>query len=94
MFTKVLTVKMLGSKSVGFLQGCEPVVAIYLSLTARLCRFNYILFIQRLLDSTSPDYRDGYDPDRRVIGLDMYVQCSVPFQHNDAPIQRTCIAQV
>ncbi|KAK4948598.1 hypothetical protein LTR10_012602 [Elasticomyces elasticus] len=42
----------------------------------RLCppvpnRFNYILFIQRLLDNTSPDFRDGYDPDRQVIGLDI-----------------------
>ncbi|KEF57590.1 uncharacterized protein A1O9_05508 [Exophiala aquamarina CBS 119918] len=33
--------------------------------------FNYILFIQQLLDSTSPDFRDGHDPDRRVIGLDI-----------------------
>ncbi|KAI1625895.1 ribosomal RNA large subunit methyltransferase F [Exophiala viscosa] len=42
----------------------------------RLCppvpnRFNYILFIQRLLDCTSPDFRDGYNPDRQVIGLDV-----------------------
>ncbi|KIX04091.1 uncharacterized protein Z518_07644 [Rhinocladiella mackenziei CBS 650.93] len=42
----------------------------------RLCppvpnRFNYILFIQRLLDSTSPDFHDGFDPGRQVIGLDI-----------------------
>lgn len=36
------------------------------------CRLNYILWIQDLLDSTSSDYRDDYDPDRDVIGLDMY----------------------
>ncbi|KAL2405878.1 Psilocybin synthase [Exophiala dermatitidis] len=42
----------------------------------RLCppvpnRFNYILFIQRLLDDTSPDWHEGYDPNRTVIGLDI-----------------------
>ncbi|KAJ9614214.1 hypothetical protein H2200_002350 [Cladophialophora chaetospira] len=42
----------------------------------RLCppvpsRFNYILFIQRLLDSTSPDFHEGFDPKRQVIGLDI-----------------------
>lgn len=42
----------------------------------RLCppvpnRFNYILFVQRLLDSTSDDYNDKLDNDRKVIGLDM-----------------------
>ncbi|KIW14116.1 hypothetical protein PV08_06897 [Exophiala spinifera] len=42
----------------------------------RLCppvpnRFNYILFIQRLLDTTSPDFHEGFDPDRQVIGLDI-----------------------
>lgn len=36
-------------------------------------RLNYILWIQDLLDSTSSDYRDDYDPDRDVTGLDMYV---------------------
>jgi len=35
------------------------------------CSFNYILFIQRLLDTTAPDFHDGYDPDRQVIGLDI-----------------------
>lgn len=39
----------------------------------RFCRFNYVLFIQRLLDSTSPDLHEGYDPERGVTGLDMYV---------------------
>jgi 23S rRNA (adenine1618-N6)-methyltransferase len=41
-------------------------------------RLNYILWLQDLLDSTSPDYRDGYDPDRDVTGLDMYVTASEP----------------
>lgn len=34
-------------------------------------RFNYILFAQRLLDSTQDNYNEKYDPNRRVIGLDM-----------------------
>ncbi|KAL8823809.1 MAG: hypothetical protein Q9170_008315, partial [Blastenia crenularia] len=43
----------------------------------RLCppvpnRFNYILWIQDLIDTTSEDFRDAYDPEREVIGLDMY----------------------
>jgi hypothetical protein len=42
----------------------------------RLCppvpnRFNYILFIQRLLDDTSPEFHEGYDRERQVLGLDM-----------------------
>ncbi|EXJ54089.1 hypothetical protein A1O7_09426 [Cladophialophora yegresii CBS 114405] len=42
----------------------------------RLCppvpnRFNYTLFIQRLLDDTSPDFHQGYDPERQVLGLDI-----------------------
>ncbi|KIW94772.1 uncharacterized protein Z519_04749 [Cladophialophora bantiana CBS 173.52] len=42
----------------------------------RLCppvpnRFNYILFIQSLLDSTSPSFHQGFDPERQVIGLDI-----------------------
>lgn len=42
----------------------------------RLCppvpnRFNYILWIQELLDTTSDDYRDAYDPEREIIGLDI-----------------------
>ncbi|OCT46133.1 DUF890 domain protein [Cladophialophora carrionii] len=42
----------------------------------RLCppvpnRFNYILFIQRLLDDTSPDFHQGYDRERQVLGLDI-----------------------
>lgn len=40
---------------------------------ANSSRLNYILWIQDLLDSTSSDYRDDYDPDRDVTGLDMYV---------------------
>lgn len=36
-------------------------------------RLNYVLFIQQLIDTTSPDYRDRLDSDRRVIGIDMYV---------------------
>ncbi|RMZ90422.1 hypothetical protein DV736_g2358, partial [Chaetothyriales sp. CBS 134916] len=42
----------------------------------RLCppvpnRFNYILFLQRLLDSTSPTFRDSHDPRRRIVGIDI-----------------------
>jgi 23S rRNA (adenine1618-N6)-methyltransferase len=42
----------------------------------RLCppipnRWNYVSWIQGLIDSTSPDYSDRYDPDRKVIGLDI-----------------------
>jgi 23S rRNA (adenine1618-N6)-methyltransferase len=45
----------------------------------RLCppvpnRFNYVLWIQDLLDSTSDDFRERYDPTRKVIGLDMSVE--------------------
>ncbi|KAF2713075.1 hypothetical protein K504DRAFT_472549 [Pleomassaria siparia CBS 279.74] len=42
----------------------------------RLCppvpnRWNYVAWIQALLDTTSPTYRDEYDPDRKVVGLDV-----------------------
>ncbi|KAF2261290.1 hypothetical protein CC78DRAFT_535753 [Lojkania enalia] len=42
----------------------------------RLCppvpnRFNYVAWIQGLIDSTNPDYTDGYDPNREVVGLDI-----------------------
>ncbi|KAI4255930.1 MAG: hypothetical protein L6R42_006484 [Xanthoria sp. 1 TBL-2021] len=36
-------------------------------------QFNYILWIQDLLDTTSTSYDDRYDPDREVVGLDMFV---------------------
>ncbi|KAL2825273.1 hypothetical protein BDW59DRAFT_146327 [Aspergillus cavernicola] len=47
---------------------------------ARLCppvpnRLNYILWLQDLLDSTGDGYRDGYDPDRVVTGLDIGTGC-------------------
>jgi hypothetical protein len=48
-----------------------------LSLNAQPRRLNYVLFIQQLIDTTSPGYRDGYDSDRRVIGLDMYVHFNI-----------------
>lgn len=35
-------------------------------------RFSYILWVQDLLDTTSEEYSDRYDPDREVVGLDMY----------------------
>ncbi|GES64045.1 DUF890 domain protein [Aspergillus terreus] len=46
----------------------------------RLCppvpnRLNYILWIQDLLDTTGDEYRDDYDPDRAVIGLDIGTGC-------------------
>ncbi|KAF2272044.1 uncharacterized protein EI97DRAFT_437319 [Westerdykella ornata] len=42
----------------------------------RLCppvpnRWNYVTWIQALIDSTSPDYKAGYDPERKVVGLDI-----------------------
>ncbi|KKZ62279.1 hypothetical protein EMCG_00448 [[Emmonsia] crescens] len=42
----------------------------------RLCppvpnRFNYILWLQDLVDSTSESYSDGYDQEREVLGLDI-----------------------
>ncbi|KAG5289049.1 DUF890 domain-containing protein [Histoplasma ohiense] len=42
----------------------------------RLCppvpnRFNYILWLQDLLDSTSANYSDGYDQERDIFGLDI-----------------------
>ncbi|OJD13922.1 hypothetical protein AJ78_05685 [Emergomyces pasteurianus Ep9510] len=42
----------------------------------RLCppvpnRFNYILWLQDLVDSTGESYSDGYDPGREVLGLDI-----------------------
>ncbi|KAF2122205.1 hypothetical protein BDV96DRAFT_140297 [Lophiotrema nucula] len=42
----------------------------------RLCppvpnRFNYVAWIQGLVDSTSTDYQDRYDSDRKVTGLDI-----------------------
>ncbi|OJJ47054.1 hypothetical protein ASPZODRAFT_115977 [Penicilliopsis zonata CBS 506.65] len=46
----------------------------------RLCppvpnRLNYILWLQDLLDTTGDEYRDGYDPDRDVLGLDIGTGC-------------------
>ncbi|KAL4892447.1 DUF890 domain protein [Aspergillus ambiguus] len=46
----------------------------------RLCppvpnRLNYILWIQDLLDTTGDQYRDDYDPDRTVVGLDIGTGC-------------------
>jgi 23S rRNA (adenine1618-N6)-methyltransferase len=42
----------------------------------RLCptipnRWNYVAWMQSLIDSTSPNYSHGYDPDRKVTGLDI-----------------------
>ena len=34
-------------------------------------RFNYILWLQDLLDTTAADYRDKFDPGREVVGIDM-----------------------
>lgn len=34
-------------------------------------RFNYIVWIQDLLDTTSESYTDRYDAERTVTGLDM-----------------------
>jgi 23S rRNA (adenine1618-N6)-methyltransferase len=42
----------------------------------RLCppipnRWNYVAWMQGLIDSTSADYANKYDPDRQVVGLDI-----------------------
>lgn len=42
----------------------------------RLCppvpvRWNYVRWIQELLDTTSDNYSEGYDPNRDIIGLDI-----------------------
>jgi len=47
----------------------------------RLCppvpvRWNYIRWIQELLDTTSDNYSDSYDPEREVFGLDIGVGAS------------------
>jgi hypothetical protein len=41
-------------------------------------RFNYILWLQGLLDTTGDKYHDHYDPDRKVVGLDMYASLDGP----------------
>ena len=35
-------------------------------------RFNYIVWVQDLIDSTGNDYKEAYDPETDIIGLDMY----------------------
>lgn len=45
----------------------------YSACISPIHRLNYILWIHDLLDTTSDEYLDQYDPDRDVIGLDMYV---------------------
>ncbi|KAL4951051.1 hypothetical protein BDW69DRAFT_186748 [Aspergillus filifer] len=47
---------------------------------ARLCppvpnRLNYILWLQDLLDTTSNEYRDSYNADRTITGLDIGTGC-------------------
>lgn len=39
-------------------------------------RWNYVHWIQRLLDTTSVEFTEHYDPDREVIGLDIGVGAS------------------
>ena len=34
-------------------------------------RYNYVVWIQDLLDTTSETYADRYDAERAVIGIDM-----------------------
>ncbi|KAI9930186.1 hypothetical protein MW887_011998 [Aspergillus wentii] len=46
----------------------------------RLCppvpnRLNYILWLQDLIDTTGDEYRDDFDPDREVLGLDIGTGC-------------------
>ncbi|CEN61177.1 Putative DUF890 domain protein [Aspergillus calidoustus] len=47
---------------------------------ARLCppvpnRLNYILWLQDLIDTTGDEYRDEYNSDRKVTGLDIGTGC-------------------
>lgn len=39
---------------------------------------NYILWLQDLLDSSSDEYRDDFDDERDVIGLDVLVENTFP----------------
>ena len=41
-------------------------------------RYNYIIWIQDLLDSSSDGYTDDYDADREVVGLDMFADMILP----------------
>ena len=34
--------------------------------------YNYVRWIQDLIDTTGPTYTDTYNPNRRVTGLDMW----------------------
>ncbi len=43
-------------------------------------RYNYLLWIQSLLDTTSDNYSDVYDPKREVLGLDIGTGTSCIFQ--------------
>lgn len=54
----------------------------------RLCppipnRYNYILWLHDLLDTTSTDYKELYDRGREVLGLDMCV--SSPVDESSSP---------
>lgn len=42
-------------------------------------RLNYIIWIQDLIDSTAEGSNEGYDREREVVGLDMYVSCPTSF---------------
>jgi 23S rRNA (adenine1618-N6)-methyltransferase len=42
-------------------------------LLRMIIRWEYVKWIQGLLDSTSPTYTDGYDSSKEVAGIDMFV---------------------
>ncbi|KAL8746030.1 MAG: hypothetical protein Q9190_001897 [Brigantiaea leucoxantha] len=59
---------------------CPPVI-LCLNFNLKGQKYNYILWIQDLLDTTSSDYTDRYDADREVVGLDVidFTICNPPF---------------
>jgi hypothetical protein len=47
-------------------------------LLRMIIRWEYVKWIQGLLDSTSPTYTDGYDSSE-VAGIDMFVYTNLPY---------------
>ena len=47
-------------------------------ISLNACSFNYIRWLQDLIDTTSESYTDTYDPSREVMGIDMYALYHYP----------------
>ena len=45
-------------------------------ISLNACSFNYIRWLQDLIDTTSESYTDTYDPSREVMGIDMYASAT------------------